>query len=65
MGTRTDLIAGLQILEKYEPGEWVDAQHDIIYGGGSGVDVSVEDAQKLDELGWFIDDQTDCWAFFT
>jgi len=65
MGKRAELIEGLQILERYEPGKYADAQHDVVYGAHSGIELIDADAKRLDELGWFIDDEVDSWAFFT
>ena len=65
MGTRADLIAGLQIIEKYYPGQFVCADHDIIYGGATDDITDQVDRDQLDKLGWFVDDNTGSWAFFT
>lgn len=62
---RTDaLIKGLQILNKY-PGCYTAAEHDIIYSGPiDHKDVSDEDAKELDDLGWFVDNQSNVWGIF-
>lgn len=65
MGSRAELIEGLKIIEKYDPSEYVCAEHDIIFCAHANVNVSDEDAKRLEELGFFIDSETDSWAFFT
>ena len=63
---------GIDILAKYIDPEDLCAtcaQHDIFYVGGelltdyaNGV-ISEEDATRLKELGWFIDEES--WACYT
>ena len=55
------ILKGLQIIAKYEPKADFAAEHDIIYCGDEG-NYSAEDKQALDELGWFVSE--DSWAFF-
>ncbi len=55
--------AGFDIFLKY--GEWnISAEHDIIYAYPvlDEVKVSEEDVKALEELGWWWDDDSDCWA---
>ena len=60
------VIEGLQIFAKYKPGKWCAAEHDIIYGPCSDSDqISDEDRKRLDEIGWFIDGDSDSWACHT
>lgn len=57
---------GLEILSKYvDPDGYVlQAQRDQIWlGPGSADAVSSEDAARLEDLGWFIDE--DSWSCFT
>lgn len=63
--TQTEkIIKGLQILSKY-PGNYIAAEHDIIYSGPSDAqDVTPEDAKELDELGWHVDSSSGAWARF-
>ncbi len=43
----------------------VCAEHDIIYAGPiSDVNVSIEDQMKLEDLGWYIDEENNSWAHF-
>lgn len=56
---------GLEIIEKVDPNSEVEYGHDIIYVGNGTIDkMSEEDKVVLDELGWFIERQYDCWAHF-
>lgn len=65
MATVDGIIEGLQIFKKYGNVDTA-AEHDIFYAGPPyGIEVSKEDKNKLDELGWFIDSETDSWATFT
>lgn len=68
MATLSTLLEGMQILNKYMgkvEGECA-AEHDIIYlPGPSKEELSAEDAKRLDDLGFFFDDQYDSWARFT
>jgi hypothetical protein len=77
MASIKDVIEGLEILAKTatvpvflaEQGSTdrreahlIGADRGIVYGPES--DPSQEDKTKLDELGWFFDDESDCWARF-
>ena len=66
MATIRNVIEGLQIIEKYGSQE-IDAQHDVIYAGPDKGEKKIlsEDAAKLEELGWFFDEEFDCYAIFT
>lgn len=56
------VLEGFRILAKY-PNCEVAAQHDQIYfGPDDGNKVSDEDRAKLEDLGWFIDSETDSWS---
>lgn len=56
-----NIIKGLQILNKYD--FMLYAEHDIIYAGEKE-DVSEEDVQALDKLGWFYSEEYESWAHF-
>lgn len=58
MNTIERIIAGLQILNSYKDSD-ICADHDIIMAGpyNSEEVVSEVDRNKLDELGWFIQDE--------
>ncbi len=58
------LIDGLTILAKYEPGGNVEPGHDVICGPGPE-NPKPEDKTRLDELGWHWDEEYDCWTAFT
>lgn len=55
---------GLGILLKY--GGDMDAEHDKIWAGKClhEMDMSEEDIARMKELGWFIDEEYDCWCHF-
>lgn len=59
------IIEGLTILKKYAKSpEWIAAEHDILYGPPTQSDISKEDAERLEEIGWHKEDE-DSWAAFT
>ena len=64
----TDLIEALQILAKYLSG--YDAyyptccEHDILYVAGDPDAVTAEDKERLSELGFDIDEETNSFHSF-
>lgn len=70
MATVRKVIDGLTILARYDPdgldSHSVSAEHDVIYGPGPGDPdaVTEEDRERLEELGWHLDSEADCWARF-
>lgn len=66
MATAEQIIEGLKILvENADDGDtYCAAEHDILYGPGTK---EIPEGQKelLEKLGWFYDDDVDCWARFT
>lgn len=60
------ITKGLQLqLTTAGPCISVSAEHDIIYGPGTPSTTSADDTAALAELGWHVEDEFDCWAFFT
>lgn len=56
------------IFAKYERegrGYDISAEHDVIYAGPHIKEVSPEDKQRLEQLRWFIDEETDCFYRYT
>lgn len=75
MASVAEVVEGLEILAKTaviprllaESGETDGrkahlggAEHDIIWGPDA--DPSDEDKERLEELGWHFDEQSDCWS---
>ena len=60
-----ELIEALQILIKYgNPKYPTHCEHDALYIVGiEPEDVSTEDTKRLDELGFFIDDELICQSY--
>lgn len=57
---------GLSILLKYNPDGDTAADHDIIYAASIPMkNIAADDLKQLDDLGWFWDQQYECWAHFT
>lgn len=68
MAKRSAIMEGLQILSKYYPeDDYCSAEHDVFFAGDNDENVlmSKEDTERLDTLGWFVDDEIDSWAIFT
>lgn len=59
-----DIIAGLQIIQKYNPKSLVYAEHDQIYAGCELHLFSSEDKEKLEAFGWFMEDENEGWSKF-
>ena len=54
-----------EIFEKYVD-DYFSAEHDCIYGPDKDkFDFNEDEKKKLDELGWFIDEYSDCWMCYT
>lgn len=62
-----EIKEGLEILLKYAPDGYCDAQHDILYGPmkSSVAPITTEDREQLKALGWHWDDEGGGWAAFT
>ena len=60
-----DLIKALQIFLKYGNKNYPTfCEHDTLYVDVDPSVVSDEDKKVLDELGFFVDDENDCFASF-
>ena len=60
-----DLIAALQILLKYgNPANPTHCEHDILNVDISAEGVSKKDIERLDELGFFIDEEDNTFSSF-
>ena len=60
-----DLIKALLIFLKYGNKKYpTSCEHDILYVDIDPSVVSYEDKKTLDELGFFVDDENDCFASF-
>ncbi len=57
-----ELIEGLQIIARAQPGTDVDIHSDTLFAGAYGR-ASIDDAARLDDLGW--DEDEECWALRT
>lgn len=62
--TASELIEGLTIITKYEPGAQVSAEHDELCAGEYNVKaMTKEDRKRMKAMGWF--EQYDSWCHFT
>ena len=57
---------GLEILLKYNcKDKDFSAEHDQVWAGGpEPSELSAEDSAALDGLGWFWDEEFECWSHF-
>lgn len=64
MSTTDKVLAGIDIIRKYQPDADFAAEHDIIYFGDheSSETMTIEDKCKLDDLGWI--EEYESWARF-
>lgn len=51
------VVEGLQVLVQYPNGS-ISAEHDRIWAGPFEEDITTNDKEKLEELGWSIDCDT-------
>lgn len=58
-------IEGLRIMRHYIPraAQHLQADHDIIWVAAADVEIQIADKIKLEDLGFYIDESNDCWAF--
>lgn len=67
--SKSPILIGLNIVEKYIPGSEICAEHDIIYS--ADIDdilddgLTKDDAIELRKQNWMIDEDCDCLAHFT
>lgn len=61
----TKIIEGLQIIQKSKPAKVSDyhfrAEHDEIFVGSLEWEMSDEDKNRMEELGWDADEDADGW----
>ncbi len=56
---------GLGIILKYDKDAEISERHDEILAGGETLNnFSQSDLDKMDKLGWFWEDDEDCWTIF-
>ena len=61
------LIEGLQIIARHvgDDAFSVDAEHDILYAGGTELPLTETEKARMTELGCFEDDDVERWAAYT
>jgi len=67
--SKSYILIGLNIIEKYTPGFNIEPRHDIIYAGDIDsilqAGLTIEDADELRKQNWMFDDEYDCLSVFT
>jgi hypothetical protein len=66
MASYSHVIAGLALFASKQAPEAqvLGADHDVIYGAPSRLELTQEEIDKLGEWGWFLSDEYDCWCAF-
>lgn len=60
----TRFVEGIRIIHAAQPAADFAAEHDVVYFG-TPEGLSAETIARLNVLGWFVDSEFDCMAFFT
>jgi hypothetical protein len=61
----SDLVSALQIFISAHGDQMLGgADHDILYGPDSNIELTDPQREELEKLGWFIDDSMDSWVKF-
>lgn len=59
----SNFVEGLQIIQKHEGDAFcLRAEHDQFWVSSTDLAMPAEDTAKLEELGWFKDDDADGWS---
>lgn len=61
MSKYSDISKAMDIFVKYED-SWLEADRDILYGPRFDTNFTAEEKKTLEELGWFLSDEYDCWC---
>lgn len=56
---------GFKVFARYEPSGCVSSDHDIIWAGPDPSKVHEDDLKRLEEIGWLIDTDYDCFMCHT
>lgn len=66
MASTTQILRGLEIIEKYEPGTDIDAEYGQLWAGSENLlfQMTEEEAKIMGEQGWFVDQDLCCWSHF-
>lgn len=64
MASIKQIRRGLEIIEKYTPDSEVSVGHDEINAGSTEVKMSEPDEKELKEIGWFENEDFECWMRF-
>jgi len=59
----SDVEKAMSVFKKYDD-DFLEAEHDIIFGPSLDIKFSEDDIKIIEELGWFKNDEYDCWAHY-
>lgn len=60
----SDVAKAMEIFAKYDD-DFLESDHDVIFGPSLDTEFSEEDKQAIEELGWFASEEYDCWSHHT
>ena len=61
----SDMQKSMEFILKHFPDDFIEAEHDVIFGPGTEPDDLPQEIQDgLDEHGWFYSSEYDCWCHF-
>ena len=67
--SRSSVLIGLNIIEKYLPGFHIEPAHDVLYCAEIDklieAGLTIKDAEELRKQNWMYDGEHDCLAVFT
>lgn len=66
MATYNQIIEGCKIFASHlgEDDLIGGAEHDVIFGAPSDIELSDEEVKSLENLGWHLSEEYDCWIHF-
>lgn len=65
MAKNIELAEAFMIFARYGGKQDLSAEHDVIYAGPDPSKVVREDVERLDKLGWAVEEEFGCFRMFT
>lgn len=60
-----DLIDGMLILGRYaDPEDYLSARNDMLFVGSAEFPVTEDEKAELIQLGFFLNEDEDCWSCY-
>ncbi len=65
MSTAKDVVTGLTILLKHDPNLQVESKYDVLIAGpGRSIELTEEERNAMQSVGWKFDEEVDGWRIF-